>query len=226
MPLKRKPLIKQTHVGPRLAAPTADQDIAERLARGLPYVLPNSRGFAESLIANEPYGWSDKQRTWATTLLEQARDAYRRAHGKPASALTPQSGEQRLSNPALAGLMRLFDQAAASGLKRALLLARTSEGERLRLKRRDDGVVSVYAADVQGRDGWRGNVQADGAAGRMAAPVLLALEDLGRDPARAAKAFGDATAVCCFCARDLSDARSTKVGYGPICAERYSLPWG
>jgi len=29
---------------------------------------------------------------------------------------------------------------------------------------------------------------------------------------------------CCFCCRDLTNAVSVHLGYGPICAEKYGLP--
>jgi hypothetical protein len=31
---------------------------------------------------------------------------------------------------------------------------------------------------------------------------------------------------CCFCGRDLDTAESISVGYGPVCAAKYGLPWG
>lgn len=44
--------------------------------------------------------------------------------------------------------------------------------------------------------------------------------------ARDASAYGHRTGVCCFCSTGLTDERSVTVGYGPICAERWGLPWG
>lgn len=44
--------------------------------------------------------------------------------------------------------------------------------------------------------------------------------------AEEAAAFGHATGCCVFCARDLTDDRSVQVGYGPVCAQKHSLPWG
>ena len=38
--------------------------------------------------------------------------------------------------------------------------------------------------------------------------------------------FGHTTHRCVFCARNLSTAESTAVGYGPTCADKYGLPWG
>ena len=49
---------------------------------------------------------------------------------------------------------------------------------------------------------------------------------LATDPAKVAAEHGKLTGKCCFCNRKLDDKRSTEVGYGPICAEHYSLPWG
>lgn len=48
--------------------------------------------------------------------------------------------------------------------------------------------------------------------------------------AEIAAKYGAQRGVCIFCARDLTDERSNPalggVGYGPICAQRYELPWG
>lgn len=44
-----------------------------------------------------------------------------------------------------------------------------------------------------------------------------------------AAAYGKMHERCCFCAKALSDdedGRSVDMGYGPVCAEKYGLPWG
>jgi hypothetical protein len=61
---------------------------------------------------------------------------------------------------------------------------------------------------------------------RDAASVGALLTSLCLDPVAAASVYGRRTGVCCFCARRLTDARSVAVGYGPICAEHWGLPWG
>lgn len=38
--------------------------------------------------------------------------------------------------------------------------------------------------------------------------------------------FGALTGRCVFCTKRLTDERSIEVGYGAICAENNSLPWG
>jgi hypothetical protein len=52
------------------------------------------------------------------------------------------------------------------------------------------------------------------------------LRRLGENPAEVASEYGRLTGNCCFCSRKLDDARSTAVGYGPVCAEKFGLEWG
>lgn len=58
------------------------------------------------------------------------------------------------------------------------------------------------------------------------ATVTAEILALSVDPIFVLANFGKETGVCCFCNRELTDERSVVKGYGPICAERYSLPWG
>lgn len=44
--------------------------------------------------------------------------------------------------------------------------------------------------------------------------------------AEEAKAFGDSTHHCVFCHKGLTTKESKAVGYGPVCADNYGLPWG
>lgn len=46
------------------------------------------------------------------------------------------------------------------------------------------------------------------------------------DPISACDTHGKTSGMCCFCSSPLTDKRSTAVGYGPICAQRFGLPWG
>ena len=41
-----------------------------------------------------------------------------------------------------------------------------------------------------------------------------------------AAAWGHAHDRCVFCSLGLTDERSVAVGYGPVCAGNYGLPWG
>ncbi len=44
--------------------------------------------------------------------------------------------------------------------------------------------------------------------------------------AETASALGHKLGACVFCARLLTTAESTTVGYGPVCAAKHGLPWG
>ena len=60
-----------------------------------------------------------------------------------------------------------------------------------------------------------------------ASPAMVkVLTALGSNPVGFASAFGRKTGNCCFCLKALTDERSVSVGYGPICAGHFGLPWG
>jgi len=43
--------------------------------------------------------------------------------------------------------------------------------------------------------------------------------------AKVAADYGRWTNKCCFCSQGLKDGRSVALGYGPVCAKRWDLPW-
>lgn len=57
------------------------------------------------------------------------------------------------------------------------------------------------------------------------AKILACLVEIEKDPVKAAKLSGKQTGSCCFCGRELTDARSVIHGYGPICAAHWNIPW-
>jgi hypothetical protein len=56
--------------------------------------------------------------------------------------------------------------------------------------------------------------------------TVKVLKELAEHPTQAAKAYGHRTGNCCFCGTEITTKESLAVGYGPICAEHYGLPWG
>lgn len=75
---------------------------------------------------------------------------------------------------------------------------------------------------------WYGRIERDGTWGGASAPcdVLAIVAAFAAEPAKVAAEYGRMTGSCCFCGRRLTDERSTEVGYGPVCAGHYGLPWG
>ena len=55
--------------------------------------------------------------------------------------------------------------------------------------------------------------------------VKQRIAEVGSDVVGSAKAHGAQHNNCCFCSRDLTTDESVSNGYGPICADRYGLPW-
>lgn len=58
---------------------------------------------------------------------------------------------------------------------------------------------------------------------------ILAGLNASKDDGTVAARLGHVAHHCCFCGIPLTDDgdnRSVKVGYGPVCAQRYALPWG
>lgn len=52
------------------------------------------------------------------------------------------------------------------------------------------------------------------------------ITQLNQDPQAQLAQFGREQELCCFCWRALTDERSVQAGYGPVCAQRFQLPWG
>ena len=52
------------------------------------------------------------------------------------------------------------------------------------------------------------------------------LDELESNPKIALALEGIRVGNCCFCGRELTTLESRSAGYGPICAEKWGLPWG
>lgn len=51
------------------------------------------------------------------------------------------------------------------------------------------------------------------------------IESFCMNPLENAVAYGQAYSNCCFCGLELTNKASLQMGYGPICADNYGLPW-
>lgn len=56
--------------------------------------------------------------------------------------------------------------------------------------------------------------------------LLSAVAKFAENPTAVAKLYGSKSGTCCFCRRELTTPESLTVGYGPVCADHFSLPWG
>lgn len=179
--------------------------------------------FADSLVRQfrNRRSLSPRQEFWAKKLAEEAEN--------PA----PKVGDGERFN--FDAIMSLF-QKAAEKLKypkvrlfvdgTVILLSRAGERSRYR------GSINVTTdGPFHGRT-WFGRIGSDGTltSGRgMTEAVLGVLRAFEADPAGVAAEHGKNMGNCCFCNKLLGageDKRSVEVGYGPVCASNFNLPWG
>jgi hypothetical protein len=128
----------------------------------------------------------------------------------------------------LAGILALFAKAGAALKRPAVVIGNEIRISQAGERSRNPGALYVTTGGVYlGRITPAGDyVQSREAAGTDPAAVVATLREFAAEPAAVAARYGRATGNCSFCARLLTDSRSTSVGYGPICADHYGLPWG
>jgi len=144
--------------------------------------------------------------------------------------LAPRAGVQ----VNILGVFSLFEQAIANRLKYPKIRLQTRTGAPVVLSRAGDkskytGQVMITDGRPYGSNVYYGRVGMDGVFYRSAVDspaVVELLERLACDPAEVAGEYGRLTGQCCFCGLPLTDARSTAVGYGPVCAGKFGLSWG
>lgn len=180
----------------------------------------SSRTFAQSLLSQYSRRGSLSPRQWphVTALIERA--------ARPAA--TPAGVGHALPVAGLATLQGVFGNATRAGITPGIRA--TINGARLRIaapSRR-----SAYAGRpilfVRLGDTYAGRIENGAFLPRSAtgADALPALQTLLESPLGTLAQIGRATGTCCYCARELTDPRSVSMGYGPVCAENYGLPWG
>lgn len=195
---------------------TAEKAAALREALNLDRIPARDLDFCSSIVSAWEHGRaSEKQAHWMGIMWER--------HCAP-KASAPELDLSRL--------FTLLQEARANGLKRPFILTAGGPFDPVRLSLSRDG-EAVYIVD-KASDLYLGAVRdgkflPSGKASLAASDKTALVADLAAmaaDPAGKAAAYGHATGCCCFCARELTDQRSIAVGYGPICADHYGLPWG
>lgn len=193
--------------------------------------LPAERiEFAKSLIAQfkKKGSLSDKQWYWIGKLTDMASPTK-----VPDFTALPESVGS------MSGLIALFDKAkkhlkypslslcVSSDLTVRLSLAGASSKVHGSVHVAEDKPYGVrdYYGSVSPDGVWKksqkviGNHDLDWIIGRL-------LRNISRDPAGVAFEHGKMTGRCCFCGKKLEDEKSTAVGYGPVCAKNWNLPYG
>jgi hypothetical protein len=197
------------------------------------HLSPRDLTFAESLAAQYQArnSLSEKQLFWVKELTKRAQTRTAHAQRTEAPAQAPAA-------PAAKEFLQILALFASAG-SRAAIVFRTESGLEFRLsvageRSQQPGSINVTDA-AQGFENrvWYGRITTRGVwqpsrkiPADTLAQVEAALSLFNADPAAAAASYGHTVGACCFCRRELTDERSTTVGYGPICAAKFGLPWG
>jgi Family of unknown function (DUF6011) len=134
----------------------------------------------------------------------------------------------------LSRIMQLFDNVRAAQPNRRKPPAIVFTDYRINVagdRAREPGCLTITSPDkgFDGRRKWLGRITRAGQfePARDTDPALGdKLRAFAADPAGVAGAHGRLTHNCCFCNAALTDERSELVGYGPVCADNFGLPWG
>ncbi len=200
-----------------------DADALKSLADSIASEKTTS-SFAIDLVAKsyKGRGLSAKQMAWVHKLATEA--------------VTPRESRDIPARPDLdlSTVIEMMDLAAAAQKRAPRIVLVAPSGQKIVLRRsgeqaRVPGSVSVTDGGPFGASLYFGCVNRDGTvrpSGKFTDEVGNLLRDLAVDPAKVAGQHGIATGSCCFCAKLLSTAESRSVGYGPVCADKYGLPWG
>lgn len=192
---------------------------AVEVLRGL-----TGNSFATSLARDfDRYGdrLTGNRKAWVFVVAQQSIDRTQRDQDQP---------REILGN--FDAITKLFE-VAGSRLKFPKVELDTADGRTVVLalagdKSKYSGQVNVSSGHKYGDPDGRfyGRIAQDGTTGIRDEGVLDLLRRFAADPAGVAAEYGRRVGQCCFCRIGLSDDRSLAVGYGPKCAENYSLPWG
>ena len=166
---------------------------------------------------------SNKQQVWLYRLADKAQ-------GIPDFT---QPYPEKVQVGALSGLIAMFEKAGQK-LKYPTITLQLDNGQEVRLSRAGENSKNPGFIYVKiGKYNYMGKVSPNGEFFPAKAvdsdtkrDVVEFLRDLSRHPAEVAAKYGKLTGRCCFCGLQLSDPKSTAVGYGKQCASHYGLPWG
>lgn len=222
-------------------------------AQALDVVRRNVSGdFAQSLVQQfDRRGLSDCQwwhvQRLANEHIEKQRECERDRQAGQSSqsnghAGPPPTKDVCLSTGSFDRINAIFASAKASGLKHPKVRfdmpsdAENDDSEPIAItlsvagpSARVPGSINVASQGSFDNRDWygrvvRGDLYQPGKSNTDA--VTEVVKRFCEDPAGYAAAYGRRSGNCCFCGLELTDKRSLFAGYGPVCAERWSLPWG
>lgn len=134
----------------------------------------------------------------------------------------------------LAAIHQFFDQCDLKYPKLVLYVPTLGDVKmHLAMKGKYQNKVVVTSNDKFPHAVWYGAIDATGV---LTMPAKLdyttaqrlkrILKHFADDPAEVAATSAKMSSKCCFCNSVIEDEKSLGVGYGPVCAKKWGLPWG
>lgn len=221
-------------------------ELFAKLAAAIPDLPANDKTFALSLHdGHVKYGgWSEKQAMWAQKMIDKAAvctgtpldvllgPSVPTVVGVDLSSTPDQTAMVVASASEYANIQNLFVTAAAH-LKSPSIKLLTAKGKQVVIKVNKKTNLLNVVSDGSYPNKWYGKVTANGEFQpkfgldpNFVTDITDMLKALAANPAGVAAEYGKLHGKCCFCSKGLTDEKSTSVGYGPICAQHYGLPWG
>lgn len=227
-----------TRDGPRsVTTDLTDQEAAQTVFQH----CKNSE-FGQDLVRQfQKRGLSPKQLAWLHLIAFDARERLREQERKAAQIANEIAPLTKDGEESFAAIPALFAKGGKKLKYPKIRLALIENGEVGRQyilfvmgdRSRAPGSIMV-CEQREDRSGEKiGRIAADG----IWVPFAVGVEqrhpgliDLLRrfagDPAGVTAELGRLIGRCCYCGLKLEDERSTEMGYGPRCAEVWSLNWG
>lgn len=166
------------------------------------------------------------------TLTEKQEAAARKMMDPTPVAVSDRVGSVKMTDDAgFANMVAMFER-ASTHLRFPTIVFDIPGSPRLRVSRAggNSNAPGVLNVKLDGSREYMGRVHTNGTwvPGRDCTDTAVgaAVAAFARNPVGVAAEYGQRTGCCCFCSRKLTDARSVGVGYGPICADHFQLPWG
>ena len=231
-------------------------DKLKQLAAAIPHLDSKDKAFALSLHdGHVKYnGWTEKQVFWASKMIDKVwlgggagGHAVAVASGaNPLSAVGVSAIAEALSLPPtfpaqapvandveMSKVFTFFAHAGENLKTPAVLLKVPGSTDIVVKKKKGLDILYVSSTGGYGNNTYYGKITGEGKwvpklslNKEFSDKIVEGLKEFAHNPAKVASKYGKMTGKCCFCNKTLTDAKSTSVGYGPVCAASYHLPWG
>jgi hypothetical protein len=215
-----------------VAAPT---ELETRLDQACRVLTAGSLSAAQSLLSQLRHkgSLSEKQYAFARSLCDRAKPVA--APAPKAPSCPPVQGREKIALGDFAGMIALFDKAAAQKSSKAYLpkVRLLCEGEKIELtvagsSARNPGTINVSTPGGRDNNTWFGRILRTGefeVNPRVTVPgaLKITLGEFARNPLDSMVSFGRLTGQCSICARKLVDPVSIDRGIGPICAAKWGF---